>query len=181
MKSLALVMVLAACGGGGGEKQPEIANTAPVSTAPVKMTREQVLAKTSTLRDRACACTDEACATSVKKELDAWSDHPAPMADAEIDKIVVDYDACIDSASDEHAILTRVDEMKDLMCACKDLACAQRVNDRYTDWGTKAAGLTANKKKKGPSDEAVKKITEVAMAYGECMTKAMTPAEAPAP
>jgi hypothetical protein len=70
--------------------------------------------------------------------------------------------------------MTKVAEFKDKMCGCKDKDCATKVNDDYTKWGTEMASKMASNKDTAKPDEAMaKKMTEVAMAYGECMTKAM--------
>jgi hypothetical protein len=70
-------------------------------------------------------------------------------------------------------------EYKDLMCACPDKDCATKVNDEYTMWGTDMASKIASHKDDMHFDqETAKKMTEVAMAYGECMTKAMGGARA---
>lgn len=70
--------------------------------------------------------------------------------------------------------VAKVTEFKDKMCGCKDKDCATKVNDDYTKWGTDMASKMASNKDTAKPDEAMaKKMTEVAMAYGECMTKAM--------
>ncbi|HEY4058434.1 MAG TPA: hypothetical protein VGM39_17600 [Kofleriaceae bacterium] len=70
--------------------------------------------------------------------------------------------------------VAKVTEFKDKMCACKDKDCATKVNDDYTKWGTEMASkMASNKDTAKPDETMAKKMTEVAMAYGECMTKAM--------
>jgi hypothetical protein len=66
------------------------------------------------------------------------------------------------------------------MCECKDKACADKVQEDMTKWGTEAA-KTANKDEK-PDPEMVKKSGEIMTKYTECMTKLMMAGtEAPKP
>jgi hypothetical protein len=59
------------------------------------------------------------------------------------------------------------------MCACKDKACADKVNEEMAKWGTEMAKkATATSK---PDPEMAKKMADVATKYTECMTKVMTP------
>ena len=58
------------------------------------------------------------------------------------------------------------------MCECKDKACADKVNENMTKWGTEMA-KTAGKADEKPDPEMVKKSTETMTKYTECMTKIM--------
>ncbi|MFN0251276.1 MAG: hypothetical protein ACKV2T_30655 [Kofleriaceae bacterium] len=72
----------------------------------------------------------------------------------------------------------KMSELKDQMCACKDKACADKVQESMTKWTTEMAGKAD---KNAKMDEAsTKKMAELGLAYGECMTKAMMPAADPA-
>ena len=60
------------------------------------------------------------------------------------------------------------------MCECKDKACADKVNDNMTKWGTEMANTVTADKDAKPDVELAKKETEIMTKYTECMTKAMT-------
>jgi len=60
------------------------------------------------------------------------------------------------------------------MCDCKDKACADKVNEDMTKWGTemaKTAGAGAKDEK--PDPEMAKKSADIMTKYTECMTKIM--------
>jgi hypothetical protein len=83
MKTLALVLVLAACGGGSkksADKPAEpLANTAPTATAaaapapPPQTDTQRVMAKFVEFTNAMCACKDSACAQRVSDDMTAWS------------------------------------------------------------------------------------------------------------
>ncbi len=58
------------------------------------------------------------------------------------------------------------------MCDCKDKACADKVQEEMTKWGTEMAKNAGDKGEK-PDPEMVKKTTEIMGKYTECMTKLM--------
>jgi hypothetical protein len=66
----------------------------------------------------------------------------------------------------------------DLMCGCRDKACADKVQDEMTRWASQQA------KQASPSDKIseseVKTLQEVMTRYSECMTKVMAGDVAPA-
>jgi hypothetical protein len=72
--------------------------------------------------------------------------------------------------------VAKMTEFKDQMCACKDKACADKVQEGMTKWSTEMAAKAGDKKEAKTDEATMKKMTEVGQAYGECMTKAMTPA-----
>ncbi|HEY4057593.1 MAG TPA: hypothetical protein VGM39_13335 [Kofleriaceae bacterium] len=75
--------------------------------------------------------------------------------------------------NDPKIVVAQVTEFKDKMCACKDPACATKVNDAYSKWGTDISQKMLSDPNPPKTDEATaKQMTEVAMAYGDCMTKA---------
>jgi hypothetical protein len=76
--------------------------------------------------------------------------------------------------------VAKMTEFKDQMCACKDKACADKVQESMTKWSTDMAAKAGDKKDQKADEATMKKMTEVGQAYGECMTKAMTPAADPA-
>jgi hypothetical protein len=63
-------------------------------------------------------------------------------------------------------------EMSDRMCACRDKACADRVQDEFTKWGTEMA-RNAEVDVGAQNDEDTKQIAEAMKSYNDCMTKAM--------
>jgi hypothetical protein len=70
--------------------------------------------------------------------------------------------------------VTQMTKFKDEMCACKDKACADKVQESMTKWSTDMAAKAGDKKDQKPDEATMKKMTEVGTQYGECMTKAMT-------
>ena len=69
--------------------------------------------------------------------------------------------------------MAKMSEFKDQMCACKDKACADKVTESYTKWGTDMAAKAGANKDMKPDPEMAKKMGEVTQAYTECATKAM--------
>ncbi|MCE9576650.1 MAG: hypothetical protein K8W52_26115 [Deltaproteobacteria bacterium] len=61
---------------------------------------------------------------------------------------------------------------RDQMCACKDEACASRVNEAMTAWSTRMA---ASMKDVKPPEAQLKKMMTLAEELASCMTKAMSP------
>lgn len=70
--------------------------------------------------------------------------------------------------------VAKMTEFKDQMCACKDKACADKVQEGMTKWSTEMAAKAGDKKDQKADEATMKKMTEVGQAYGECMTKAMS-------
>ena len=58
------------------------------------------------------------------------------------------------------------------MCACYDKACADKVNQEFTDWAT-AMAKTADEPDL-PSPEDSKRVSDIVTHYSECMTKLLT-------
>src|SRR5688572_18597649 len=58
------------------------------------------------------------------------------------------------------------------MCACKDKACVDKVNEDMTKWGTEMA-KTAGKADDKPDPDLAKKSADIMTKYTECMTKIM--------
>lgn len=74
--------------------------------------------------------------------------------------------------------MAKMAELRDKMCACKDPDCAKKVSDEMTVWSQEAA---AKGKSVKMTEADQKKATELGVAMGECMQKAMTVATPPAP
>ncbi len=71
------------------------------------------------------------------------------------------------------AAIRKIDQFTDQMCACKDKACAEKVNDAMTRWGQEVAH-------EEPSfvdriDEKTQaRISDIVKRLSDCMTKAFT-------
>lgn len=76
--------------------------------------------------------------------------------------------------------VAKMTEFKDQMCACKDKACADKVQESMTKWSTEMAAKQGDKKEAKTDEATMKKMTEVGQQYGECMTKAMSAGAEPA-
>jgi hypothetical protein len=62
-------------------------------------------------------------------------------------------------------------EFADRMCECKDKACADKVNEDYTKWGTEMARKAKPDDYRKHSPDDIRKMTEAATKYTECYTK----------
>ena len=67
--------------------------------------------------------------------------------------------------------LAKMEGFSKSMCECKDKACADKVNEEMTKWGTEMS-KTADKDAK-PDPDMAKKSADVMTKYTECMTKLM--------
>ncbi|HEY4058436.1 MAG TPA: hypothetical protein VGM39_17610, partial [Kofleriaceae bacterium] len=75
--------------------------------------------------------------------------------------------------------LVKVTEFKDRICACRDKDCATKVHDEYVQWGI---ALSKTPGQQRPDEAMTKRMTEVAVAYGDCLSKATSAAPvAPSP
>src|SRR5262245_35051160 len=68
--------------------------------------------------------------------------------------------------------IAKMEGFQKAMCDCKDKACADKVQEEMTKWGTEAAKNAKPDEK--PDPEMVKKSGEIMTKYTECMTKLMT-------
>ena len=59
------------------------------------------------------------------------------------------------------------------MCDCKDKACADKVNEDMTKWGTEMAKSAGASKDDKPDPDLAKKSADIMTKYTECMTKLM--------
>ena len=64
-------------------------------------------------------------------------------------------------------------DFKDKMCKCADKACADKVTEEMTKWGTEQAKNAGADKDAKISEEDTKKIASVTEEMTKCMTKAM--------
>jgi hypothetical protein len=65
------------------------------------------------------------------------------------------------------------------MCKCADKACADKVQEDMTTWGTDAAKRAS--KGEPPSPEVVKRSGEIMTRYADCMTRIMLASSPPPP
>jgi len=68
--------------------------------------------------------------------------------------------------------LAKMEGFSKQMCDCKDKACADKVNEEMTKWGTEMA-KNAGKGDEKPDPEMAKKSADIMTKYTECMTKLM--------
>lgn len=138
MRLLALLALLAACGG----------KSAP---APAKDTEqakiERDLAELKAFADRACACTDRACTDAINEEmadefrtadLDASSGGTTPEQDQQIERDLVRMLECIVARGTQPdslgVIAVRLfDRIRTEICACRDGACVMKSVDAWQD------------------------------------------------
>ena len=74
--------------------------------------------------------------------------------------------------------MAKMSELKDKMCACKDPDCAKKVSDEMTAWSQQQGSKQKEPAKMSEADQ--KKATELGIAMGECMQKAMNTGSAAA-
>jgi hypothetical protein len=71
--------------------------------------------------------------------------------------------------------IAKMSDFKDQMCKCADKACADKVTEAMTKWGTEAAKEASADKDAKISEEDTKKMASVTEEMTKCMTKAMMP------
>lgn len=76
------------------------------------------------------------------------------------------------AGSDAAQAVAKMDEFSKMMCGCKDKACADKVNEELTKWGTEMA-KKASSNDDAPSPELARKAADIMTRYTECMTKLM--------
>lgn len=81
---------------------------------------------------------------------------------------------------DVQEAMVKMGGFADDMCKCQDKACADHVQAAMTKWSTDmAARGVRGRNHERPSDEVMKRMTEIGQRYAECMTKAMSPQTTP--
>ena len=70
------------------------------------------------------------------------------------------------------AAMAKMRDLKDMMCACKDKACADKVQDELNRWSSEMASRSDRPER--PDEKLMKEMQEVGTQYGECMVKAMS-------
>ena len=140
MRAVAVLAVLAACGGKSAPQtaEPEVVAPPPEAAAPPP-TAEQHLAELADLATRACACADAACGVAVDGELATLIREvpvPADMMDDAGLRAGMDslgrYLECLAALgvaperSFHDAYIDRLTEVEAAMCACQDTRCTDR-------------------------------------------------------
>jgi hypothetical protein len=160
-----------------------------VAMAGCKDKWDKALAEAEVFKDRMCACKDKACVDDVKKERLAWDaslkerrgkDETPPDKVMERAKALLNEMGACEMAVEKAAAakvnavaIRKLTDIKDQMCACKDSACANKLNDEMTKWNQE-------QDKSDPAavlfdEESQKKMTELTKQLTDCMTRAMTP------
>lgn len=67
----------------------------------------------------------------------------------------------------------------DQVCACKDRACAEKINAEVTTWGMEMAQKPPKDVKQTP--ETTKVMTDLGQKYATCVTKLYTDGSTPPP
>jgi hypothetical protein len=75
------------------------------------------------------------------------------------------------ATSHAESAIAMVVEFSGRMCACKDKACADKVNEDYTKWGMEMAKNARPEDAKNVSADDTKRMVEAATRYSECYTK----------
>ena len=147
---------------------------------------DAALDKMASFKDQVCACKDEACVDGVKKDMDKWMEgnkdlkkkEPSEAQKKRGDEIFKALDECkekIEGTAGAAKVGEAVTKMKgfaDAMCACKDAACANKVNDEMAAYAKTMMDMKAK-----PTEAQMKEMTEISTRLGECMGKAMAPAD----
>ena len=76
------------------------------------------------------------------------------------------------AGSSAEGAVAKMEEFQKLMCDCKDKACADKVNEDMTRWGTELA-RSAGDDDDRPDPDLARKSADIMTKYTECMTKLM--------
>ena len=71
------------------------------------------------------------------------------------------------------AAVAKMREFMDKMCACKDKACADRIQDETTKWASDMAKTAADRPER-PGEQVIEEMRQIGTRYGECMAKAIS-------
>lgn len=165
--ALGLAGALLGCGGGNGF--------------------DEILKKGKSFKDKTCACKDQACLDGVEKEMEAWFEKaaanfkgkPSKAQDEAWDKIEAEAEACeakikeADNAAKAAVAIAAMKASKDKMCACTDVACAEKVTSELSAQAQSMADVDG-------TDAQKKEAEAIGEEISKCLTKAMTPPVDPA-
>ena len=73
-------------------------------------------------------------------------------------------------AAAKDPVVVKLEAAKDEMCACKDAACVDTVQKKYTEWGS-SKDSDQEVAKLVEDAEAMKKFEAAINRYGDCMKK----------
>jgi hypothetical protein len=95
----------------------------------------------------------------------------APELDACATRFKLEPGGAIHDGAAMSKVMAKMVEFKDQMCACKDMACAQKVSDGMTTWSQEMAKQQDEPPKL--TEEETKQATQIGEQLGRCMQKAM--------
>jgi hypothetical protein len=156
---------------------------------------DEFISKMDGFKTKICACKDTACLDGVHKEQEEWMKKfeekadkkkdvkPTEAQEKKMDAIEKETNACeekleaADAKGQAEAYMKEMNGFADAMCACKDMECANGVNDKMTKWSEEQT----KKEGRAPKfdDATMKQMTDVATRLGECNAKLMTPPATP--
>jgi hypothetical protein len=79
----------------------------------------------------------------------------------------------LSSESGASGAVAMMEKFSNSMCACKDKACADKVNEDMTKWGTEMAKNAGANYDERPDPELARRSADIMTRYTECMTKLM--------
>ncbi|MCW5807071.1 MAG: hypothetical protein KIT31_32240 [Deltaproteobacteria bacterium] len=151
-----------------------------LSTPPEIKLHKSYARMLNVMRDEMCECTDGKCANKVERDWKRYGKYMLREAKdrlkkdelSELDPIEKELKECrkraggrADAGDDT---LAKMVEVTDKMCACKDKACSERVQEEFTRWG---ADMAKKSDREETDADVQKKITDVMTRYSECMMK----------
>ncbi|CAN5913224.1 hypothetical protein BH11MYX2_BH11MYX2_09450 [soil metagenome] len=165
----------------GETKKPEL--VVAYETCWSLAMKDEIIGTMTTLRDQACACKDAECSRRASKAQADWGYGLAasmggdpetdPSVDAALLPITAAFDACADAEVGTEAVVARIAQFRDEVCACTDKACAQNESDQLNAWNVE---LAKRAPAASPPDETqMKAMTDASKAYADCAAKLMTP------
>jgi hypothetical protein len=86
--------------------------------------------------------------------------------------VKVPRDLSVGGSSADQAV-AKMEGFQQMMCACKDKACADKVNEELTTWGTEMARNAGTDYDERPDPDLARKSADIMTKYTECMTKLM--------
>jgi hypothetical protein len=95
----------------------------------------------------------------------------APELDACATRFKLEPGGAIRNGASFAKAMAKMAEFRDQMCACKDMACAQKVSDGMTTWAQEEAKESTEPPKM--SEAEIKQATAIGEQMGRCMQKAM--------
>ena len=150
-------VVLIACGKPADTREPQVAKQpaqeearrAEATSPTDDDLGNQLLAKIDQLKTRMCACQDTACVEQVERDTLEWvmanadsleKVKPTPAQDQRANQLTDEMNACktrlaaSPSGDVVEELLAKLEEAKDLTCACKDTACIDKVEKDVQEW-----------------------------------------------